>query len=278
MIGWLVTGAAIVLALKLLVLWLEPRMAFFPMGGVQETPASVGLAYEDLTIETADGQRLHGWWLRHPRPRGDVVFWHGNGGNLSLWLDVIADFRRRGFSVLAVDYRGYGASSGAPTEQGVYGDADAVVAEFHRRMRSPEVPVLYWGRSLGSALAAYAAAARPPDALVLESPFPDARSVLRGNPVFWLLSFLSSYRFPTSRFLESYDGPLLVIHGDADSIVRPELGRRVYAMAPTSRKVFVSLPGIDHNDPYFETSAEYWPAVDEFLGSVAPGRGRDAGP
>ena len=103
--------------------------------------------------------------------------------------------------------------------------------------------------------------------------------MLRGNPVLWLLSFLSTYRFPTTEFLEQYTGPLLVVHGDADSIIRPELGRRVFDAAPSPRKTFVPLPGVDHNDPYFDTSPEYWRAIDRFLGTLVddvpapPGRG-----
>jgi pimeloyl-ACP methyl ester carboxylesterase len=100
----------------LLVLWAQPRMAFFPSRGVQRTPEAAGLPYSSLQVATADGVMLHGWWMEHPSPRGQVIYWHGNGGNLSLWLDVFADIRRRGFSVLAVDYRGYGGSEGSPSE------------------------------------------------------------------------------------------------------------------------------------------------------------------
>src|SRR5688572_7303666 len=101
-------------------------MAFFPTRGVQATPASAGLQYTDLKIAASDGITLHGWWLPHPSPRSQIVYWHGNGGNLSLWLDVLVELHRRRFSVLAVDYRGYGASGGTPSEQGVYRDARAV--------------------------------------------------------------------------------------------------------------------------------------------------------
>ena len=268
----IVTAVLVLAALKLLVMWLEPRVAFFPLPGVQETPTSAGLPYEDLHIRTADGETLHAWWLAHEEPRAQVIFWHGNGGNLSLWLDVIVEFRRRGFSVLAVDYRGYGASTGRPTEQGIYRDADAAVREFTARLRRPGIPVVYWGRSLGSTVAAASIRIERPDAVVLESPMPDVRAVLRGSPVLWVLSFLSSYRFPTSRFLDAYDGPLLVIHGDADSIIPFAAGRRVYEEAPARPKRFVALAGTEHNDPYFATSSIYWQAVDGFLQELAPRR------
>jgi fermentation-respiration switch protein FrsA (DUF1100 family) len=264
-----VVGLIITLiVLKLLVIWLEPHMAFFPLRGTQETPASVQLPYQDLSIRTDDGETLRAWWLEHPGPRGQVLFFHGNGGNLSLWLDVIIEFRRRGFSVLAVDYRGYGDSTGRPTERGIYRDAAAVVGEFARRLRRSGSPVIYWGRSIGSAVAASATASAQPDGLVLESPMPDARAVLRANPVLWLLSFLSSYRFATSAFLQGYSGPLLIIHGDADSIVPFEAGRRVFDRAPSPQKTFVALKGVEHNDPYSLNSAHYWSAVEEFLAVV----------
>ena len=236
-------------ALKGLVWWLEPRMAFFPWRGIQRTPQSVGLQFSEHRITTTDGETLHAWWLEHPAPRAQVVYWHGNGGNLSLWLDVIADLHRHGFSVLAVDYRGYGASSGRPSEKGIYRDADATIRYFAERLRK-DVATIVWGRSLGSVVAAYAASKSPPDALVLESAFPDARSLFAGNPLLLALSFLSTYRFPTSRHLTVYRGPLLVIHGDADRLIPFAGGRKVYDAAPGDRKTFLALRGADHNEMY----------------------------
>lgn len=261
----IVTGVV----LKLLALWAEPRLAFYPIRGVQETPAAYGLPFSELKIETADGETLHGWWLEHPSPQAQVIFWHGNGGNLSLWLDVIAGLRRRGFSVLAVDYRGYGASTGKPGERGLYRDADATLQLFNERLRKPGVPVIYWGRSIGSPVAAHNASRSAPDALVLESPFPDLRAAVAGNPVLMVLSLFSSYRFPTSKLLERYEGPLLVVHGDADAIIPTSAGRRVFERARGSRKTFALIPGADHNDLHAVNPDLYWKAIDDFVKSLA---------
>ena len=270
----LITVALAMLAMKLLVIWLEPRLAFYPIRGIQGTPAAMSLSYSDLRIQTEDGQTLHAWWLEHPNPRGQVLFFHGNGGNLSLWLDVVAELRRHGFSVLAVDYRGYGASTGSSTERGLYRDAKATVQEFVRRHRRTDVPMIYWGRSIGCPVAASAIAIERPDAVVLESPMPDARSVLRTNPVLWVLSMFSSYRFNTSRHLAGYQGPLLVIHGDHDSIVPFAAGRRVFDAATAAPKSFVAIAGADHNDLHVVNPHAYWTAVDAFVASLtgAPGR------
>jgi fermentation-respiration switch protein FrsA (DUF1100 family) len=205
-----------------------------------------------------------------------VIFWHGNGGNLSLWLDVIAGLRGRGFSVLSVDYRGYGASTGSPSERGMYRDVDAATAYFNQHLRNARVPVIYWGRSIGTPAAAHGAARVAPDGLVLESPLPDVRTVLAGNPVLRVLSFFSSYRFPTSRLLEAYEGPLLVVHGDADSIIPFSAGRRVFDKAPSRRKTFVVIPGADHNDLHIVNPPLYWKGIDDFI-ALQGGDGGDRG-
>lgn len=260
------------LGLKLLVWWLEPRMAFFPFRGVQETPATVGIKYADHKIPTADGETLHAWWLDHPLPRAQIVYWHGNGGNLSLWLPVFVDLQRRGFSVLAVDYRGYGESTGSPSEQGIYRDGVAAVAYFVERLQNREVPTIFWGRSLGCAVASYTAARHPPAGLVLESPFPDVAFLFANNPVMRFLSVFSTYRFDTATHLERYSGPLLVVHGDSDSIIPFEAGKRVFELAPTRSKSFVPLPGADHNDVY-STRPDYAEIIDRFVSTI-PAAGR----
>jgi uncharacterized protein len=271
-VRYVITAVVVAGALKLLVWWIEPAMMFYPIHGVQETPAVARLAFTDVRIPTADGETLHGWWLEDPAPRAQVLFWHGNGGNLSLWLDIIAELRRRGFSVLAVDYRGYGASTGKPSERGLYKDADATLRLFAEKLRKPDAPVIYWGRSVGAPIAAYAASKTPPDGVLLETPFPDIRTVLRSNPVLWVLSWFSSYRFPTSKHLDTYRGPLLVVHGDRDSIVPFSAGKKVFERARSERKSFVTIPSADHNDLHVVDPRAYWRSIDEFVATLAPVR------
>lgn len=256
-----------VAALWLLVTWLQPRMAFFPWEGIQQTPSSVASGYRDLKIQTSDGETLHGWWIEHRSPRAQVMYWHGNGGNLSLWMDVLIDIHRRGFSVLAVDYRGYGASTGSPSEKGIYKDAEAATDHFEKNLKQANVKTIYWGRSLGCAVASYAAMKRPPDALILESPFANVRSLFAGNPLMLTLSVFSTYRFPTAQHLETYRGPLLVMHGDADTIIPFSAGEHVFARAASHQKTFAVLKGADHNDLHADHAA-YWPAIEAFLGQT----------
>ena len=264
-----VRGALIFVVLICATLWIvvalmQPRMAFFPWAGVQRTPADADISFRDLEITTSDGVRLHGWWMEHASPRATVIYWHGNGGNLSLWLDVLVDIHRHGFSVLAVDYRGYGASGGSPTEQGLYRDARAATEYYQAHLRRTGTPTIYWGRSLGCSVASYSARLSSPDALILESPFPDVRSLFAGNPVMTVLGLFASYRFPTTEHLEGYRGPLVVLHGDADSIIPFRAGQQVYDSAPTPRKTFVALHGADHNDVH-ALHPDYWARLNAFI-------------
>jgi len=161
----LVTIAVALVGLAALVRWIEPRVAFFPTPGESETPRDFGLPFESLTLDTADGEHLRGWVIRAPAPRANVVYFHGNGANLSNWSPILAGIVQRGYSVFAFDYRGYGLSTGRPTERGLYRDVDAAVKQAW--ITDTSVPTIYWGRSLGATMAAYAATVRPPDGLIL---------------------------------------------------------------------------------------------------------------
>lgn len=253
--------------LKLLVWYVEPKLAFYPFAGVQETPRDLGIEFSDLSIVTSDGERLSAWWLEPRDALAEVVYFHGNGGNLSNWLPIVAAMHARRLAVLAVDYRGYGASSGAPSEQGLYRDADATLDRFWRELHRAGRPVIYWGRSLGGAPATYGAKVRRPDGVILEAPFPDKNAVVAGNPLLRVLGVFSSYRFPMREFLGAYEGPALVIHGDADTIVDPSLGRQVFD-ALKGPKTLVLIPGADHNDLHDVDPNMYWDAIETFLRSL----------
>ncbi|PYQ79904.1 MAG: hypothetical protein DMG03_24525 [Acidobacteria bacterium] len=109
-----------IVALTLLVRAIEPSFAFFPLAGETTTPSQFGVRYEAIAIHTRDGEQLRAWWLHADAPRAGIVYFHGNGGNLSVWAPIVASIAERGYSVLAIDYRGYGSSSGRPSERGLY--------------------------------------------------------------------------------------------------------------------------------------------------------------
>ncbi len=250
-----------------LVRWMEPRLAFFPTVGESETPRNFGVPFDAVTIETADAERLRAWVMHAPAPRANVVYFHGNGANLSNWLPILTGIVKRGYSVVAFDYRGYGTSTGHPTEKGLYRDVDAVV-KHATTARPDSIPTIYWGRSLGATMAAYAATVQPPDGIVLEAGFANARAVVRGSPILTVLSLFSSYRFPTADFVNRAKRPVLVLHGNRDSVIPFARGRELFD-ALTVTKQFVVIEGGDHNDDAPRNAEAYWSALASFTDRLA---------
>lgn len=254
---------ALVAALMALVRLIEPRLAFFPTAGEDVTPRDFGARFDAVAIATADGERLHAWSLPADVPRAQVVYFHGNGGNLSVWAPILAALPRHGYSTLAVDYRGYGRSTGQPSERGLYRDVAAVL-EYAWQHRDARVPMVYWGRSLGTAMAAAAASVKPPDRIVLESGFPDAATLVRSSPLLALLALFSTYRFPTADMMRGVRVPVLVMHGDRDGVIPFQIGRALFDRLEDPKQ-FVTIRGGDHNDAVPPDAAAYWSAVEAFI-------------
>lgn len=261
------TAVAGLAVLTLLVRLVEPALAFFPTAGEDDTPGGHGAPFRAETIVTSDGERLRVWHLPHDAPLARVVYFHGNGGNLSMWSPILADLWRHGFDVVAIDYRGYGVSTGRPTEAGLYRDVDAALAFVRERLRGTAAPLVYWGRSLGTPMAAYAASRHRPSGVVLEAGFPSARSVLETNPLLWALSWLSSYRFGTAAHMVAVREPVLVLHGDRDSVIPYRLGQRLFASINEPKR-FVTIRGGDHNDATPAEPDAYWTAIRQFADSL----------
>ena len=146
-------------------------LADMPSRKVEATPANIGLAFEPLSIATADGETLDAWFIPAEEPRGTLLFFHGNAGNISHRLDSIALFHRLGLNVLIFDYRGYGRSTGSPSESGLYKDAEAVWQYLTEERRMLADNIVLFGRSLGGAVAVWLADRVKPAGLIVESSF-----------------------------------------------------------------------------------------------------------
>lgn len=260
-----VAAVAGLVMFKALIGSLEPRLVFFPYAGEDRNPSSLGITYDAVRLATSDGETLVAWQLEPEDPIADVVYFHGNGGNLSVWLPVLAALHARNLRVLAVDYRGYGLSSGRPSEEGVYRDAEAVARYAARhRLKSADRPLVFWGRSLGGPIASAATRVVRPDGLILESSFADKAAVIRSHPVLRMLNVFGAYRFETVKLLKDFRGPVLVLHGSRDSVVPFALGRELYDRLDAPKR-FVEITGADHNDLIDATRADYWTPVLEFI-------------
>ena len=240
----------------------------------QDWKAVSGLPLEDVELKTTDGFSLHGWWI--PAGPGDapVLVWcHGNAGNISNRLEHLAPLVKAGVSVMIFDYRGYGRSTGVPSETGLYVDGEAALTHVLRDRGVSPNKVVVFGQSLGSAVAAQLANHHADLAgLILETPFPsivEAAHALYGKQV--PVEALLNARYDVRRRLAAVHMPVLVIHGDHDSILPLPLGRAVFDAA-NDPKEWLLIPGADHNNTFIVGGNAYFQTLLEFIHRVTASR------
>src|SRR5713101_4979804 len=208
---------------------LVDAFTYFPARQLYGDPADVGLAFTELTIPTEDGERLAGWWIpaRAQPARAHVLFFHGNAGNVSHRLEHALALTAAGLDVLLVDYRGYGRSTGRPSEQGLYRDARASLAALRAGGVVDAARIVYMGESLGGAVALWLALQDPPAGLVLQSAFTSLRDMARVHYP-WVPAALVGDGFPSLDRIPTLRAPVLILHGDRDEIVPVAQGRALY--------------------------------------------------
>jgi hypothetical protein len=221
-----------------------------------------GLQFEDAWFASADGTRLHGWYVPCEHARAAVLYCHGNGGNVAYWADAARLLHDRvGVSMMLFDYRGYGRSEGTPSEAGVLADARAARAWLAQREKIAESQIVLMGRSLGGGVAVDLAAADGARALVLESTFTSLPDVAQTMFPLLPVRLLMQTRLNSEKKIANYHGPLLQSHGTADRLIPYAIGRRLFDAA-NQPKQFVPIANGDHNDPQNE---EYYRTLSVFL-------------
>lgn len=223
-----------------------------------------GLPLADVWSTSADGTKLFGWYVESAATNAVLLWCHGNAGNIINRLENLRELYRIGLSVFLFDYRGYGRSQGRPSEEGLYLDAVGAYDYLTRtRMIRPE-RIVFFGRSLGAAVAGELATQQPAAGLILESPFPSVEAVTKfhygGLPLHWLLGA----EFRLIDRLPQLSLPKLIIHGDRDDIIPIEIGRRVYDAAKPPKEWYV-IHGADHNNTYQVGGTAYFRRIAEFI-------------
>ncbi|MEO8114334.1 MAG: alpha/beta hydrolase, partial [Phenylobacterium sp.] len=205
--------------------------------------------FRPVEIRTADGERIRGLWTPPQGGAGVVLYLHGNAGNLGDRRDRLKDVAATGAGVLAIDYRGYGGSTGQPSEQGLYADARAAWAWIARE--APRRPVVLWGESLGTAVAVRLATEVDETGVVLDSPLSSTAGLLRARAP-WYPSELVRQRFDSARKVSAIGSPLIIAHCDTDHVVPFAEGRAVFEAAQEPKR-FIAMHSCSHieiwNDP-----------------------------
>lgn len=279
MIGELLIPLGIAYGAVLALIYLfQSHLVFFPGTGREAvvTPQSYGLRYESLKIRTADDETLDAWWVPAENARGAVLFFHGNAGNISHRIDYLQMFHRLRYSTLIVDYRGYGKSTGSPSEAGTYRDAEAAWEYLHHALLVRPQDIVIAGESLGAAVGTWLAATvtgsakEGPRAVLLFSTFTSATDL--GAEVYWFLPvrLISRIGYDNLANLKRIRAPVFIAHSRDDEIVPYAHGRKLYEAA-SEPKAFLEMRG-GHNDGFIFMRPEWVAEVGAFLDRVAPAK------
>jgi len=236
-------------------------------------PADYGVpegAVEEVWIETPDGEELHGWYCRSPKPVASNVFCHGNTGNLTTTADVIPHLLDAGFNTLFFDYRGFGKSSGSPSFSGVISDV-VTASRFHDRIRPHNLPSVLYGYSLGGAIAAQAIRRHPFDGLILQSTFTNLPQLARVTFPRLPLHLFAGTVFNTLEVIRRLQVPLLVLHGTDDEVCPCWMAHDLARACPAQKKI-VCIEGGLHKDLFVrDPDAMIW-AISQFIAELPRGR------
>lgn len=263
LLNLLIMLAVAYLAIVLLVYFGQSRLVYFPEKPLSLTPEAIGLDYTSVNITTRDGETLHGWWMSVPNAKGTVLFFHGNAGNISHRINYLAMFKRLGYNTLLFDYRGYGQSSGVPSESGTYLDAQAAWRYLTEIRGIAPARIVLFGESLGGAVAAWLAVQEKPGLLALASTFtsiPDlAAEIYPFLPVRWIARF----DYDTRKSLQSVTCPVFIAHSPQDEIIPFGHGQQLFQAAPEPKQ-FLTLEG-GHNTGFIFMQPAWIKSLGAFL-------------
>lgn len=251
---------------------LQRRLMYFP-DTVRTEPASLGLVdVEERVIDTPDGAKVIAWYAKARPGQPTILYFHGNAGSLAVRYDRVRKFQAAGRGMLMMTYRGYGGSTGKPSEAANVADAGLAYDLLLRQGVRPEDIILF-GESLGSGVAVQLAAARPVAGIILDSPYTSMVATASLHypwlPVRWLLLD----RYETMRYIGRIRAPLLVLHGERDSVVPVSMGRAVFAAAPEPKEI-VTFPEAEHIQHYLFGSFDI---VQRWIDRIRAGAARRTG-
>lgn len=248
---------------------LERRLLFQPRPVCAALPTDLGMDYDETWAETADGRRLHCWYIPGDERRDLTWMWFGGvGGNLSLRVGEFASVRKHtGANIFGFDYSGFGLSPGEASVDGTAIDAQVALSHLERRYGASIDSTMYLGVSLGGAVAIrLAAETASPKGMALIAPFASLVDMARlVHPVLTLGGLLVGSRFHSMRYVSRVGCPLLVLHGSNDNVVPLGQGRKLFGAA-SEPKQFAEIPDADHMD--IGDSPVFWDSLCGWMNSL----------
>ncbi|MCL6266005.1 alpha/beta hydrolase [Flagellimonas myxillae] len=224
----------------------QEKLIFLPTQLPQDYQYSFDQPFEELFLDTPDGSRLNALHFVLENPKGLILYFHGNAGDLSRWGQIASTFTELGYEVIVMDYRGYGKSTGERSEELLYEDAQ----RFYdlAKEKHPEEKIIVYGRSLGTGIASHLVSNNKPKKLVLETPYYSLLEVAQGRFPFLPVNYMLKYRLPSHKYLESVSAPIRIFHGTEDRIVPYASGEKLFKSIQQQDKIMYTIPNGQHND------------------------------
>jgi len=246
----------------------QDKLLYFPDDYFITDPASAGLEFEDFSVEVSPEVTVSGWIVETDPAAPWILQFHGNAGNISNRVDHLKLFNELGFNGVLFDYRGYGKSTGIPSEEGLVADGLAVVTYLKEEKGVDPRFLIYWGESLGGAVAAAVSVKEEPRALILKSTFTSVPDLAGELYPFLPVKYLSKTRFDTKNLVPKFLFPKLIVHGHADTVVPFHHGQRLYQLS-LEPKTFLKV-NRGHNISPMELGLEFKETVRKFVTEAVP--------
>jgi len=255
--------AAVYLIIVAAMYVLQRQLQYFP---TQRNPAPSALGLSDVSVEalaTPDGETVVAWYSAATEGLPTILFLHGNGGEIGDRADRFAAYQQAGFGVVFLSWRGYGGSTGSPSEAGLLADARTAFKRLESQGIPPE-SISIVGESLGTGVAVQLAADKPVGALVLGAPYASAAEIAARQYPWLPVRLLMKDQFRSIDHIGGVTAPTLILHGTDDRVIPIESGRKLYE-ATTAPTTFQQLDGAGHM-ALFE--ATFWAREIEFLRDI----------
>lgn len=226
--------------------FLQEKILFLPTVLKQDYEFNFHYNFDELNFKTDDGAKLNALHFKVEKPKGVILYFHGNAGDLSRWGNVAEFFVEKQYDVLIMDYRTFGKSKGKLSEAVFYSDADL----FYNYLKKfyDESEITLYGRSLGTGIATYLASKNTPKQLILETPYYSMVDVGRSRFSFLPVNILLKYKFPTYQFIKDVKCPVSIFHGTNDQVVPYSSARKLFEVAPKPQTNFITIKDGRHGD------------------------------
>lgn len=238
--------ASILILLSIMLYSFQEKLIFLPTKLSENHLYEFNANFNEIFLDAKDGARLNALHFYSENPKGLILYFHGNAGDLSRWGEIVLPFVDLGYDVLVMDYRNYGKSTGKLSEQALYQDAQLFYT--YAKEKYEENNIIVYGRSLGTGIASQLTSKNRPQKLILETPFYSLSEIAQERFPFLPVSYLLRYKIPSYQFLKKVDCPIRIFHGTNDRVVPYKSGKKLFDSIQNEDKKIYTIPNGNHNN------------------------------